>query len=152
MPGSLLAYGIVALAIMATLAGAVYKIHHSGYEEGVAEVRKELQPKLDACNTAIEAQNRAVSALKAEGDARKAKATQGLEQATKETAGAKAEAARLRKLASDQATKALIATNESERLRGLASTGSAQNAPTACPAASAVEEVRRGLSSDAPPR
>lgn len=99
MPGNLLAYGIVALAILATLGGIVYKIHHAGYEEGVEEVRKELQPKLDSCNAAIEAQNRAVSALKAEGEAKVKKAQEGLRAAQNGARRAQDEAARLRGLA-----------------------------------------------------
>lgn len=147
MPGSLLAYGIVALAIMATLGGVAYKIHHSGYEEGVAEVRKELQPKLDACTAAIEAQNRAVAALKAEGEAKVQAATKGLEQATKDTEAARLEAARLRKLASDHIMAAQDARGEAERLRVLATAKSAPSEPTVCPAGEAVSEIRRGLKS-----
>ncbi len=125
---TLLIYGIVALGILGALGGVTYKVHHHGYEEGIAE----LTPKLNSCKaekTALEGtlatQERAVQALKAEGEAKVAKATEGLRRAT---------------------TASLAARSEAERLRGLAK-GAA--AATACPAGSAVEEVRKGLSSGA---
>ena len=98
-----------------------------GREAGKEVIRAELQPMLTACEgrekalgTQIEAQNKAVDALKAEGDARVARATKGLARATQEAQGARSEA---------------------ERLRVLARTPSGAE----CPAGSAVGEIRRGL-------
>ena len=89
----------------------------------------EYRPKLDAAQqtisalgSQIEVQNRAVQALKAEGDAKMAKAREGLKSALSATQAARTEAGRLR-------------------------AAGAQPAPTsqACPAGEAVRIVRDGL-------
>lgn len=96
-------------------------------DAGIAEGRKrasaELKPQLDACQNALATQERAVQALKAEGEARVAKATKGLQEAKKQAAGAESEAARLRKLAA----------------------GGKGGEASACPAGDALREVRQGL-------
>ena len=58
---SLIIYGVIALGILGALGGFVYKER----EAGANKVRAELQPKLDACQASVEAQNKAVAALKA---------------------------------------------------------------------------------------
>ena len=121
--GSLIVYGIMA----AIVAGAFATTYVKGRTAGKEAVTAVLQPKLDACagqvkalGSQIEAQNRAVDALKAEGDARVARATKDAASAKLAASGAISEAARLR-----AASKA--------------------GANGACPAADGVAEVRKGL-------
>lgn len=56
----LLAYGLIALAVIGSLSGLYFGVHHSGVVEG----RAEIQPKLEACQTDVEKQNAAVKALR----------------------------------------------------------------------------------------
>lgn len=124
LPGGLLAYGIVGLAIIATLAGVAWKIRQAGYAAAVEDYRPKLEAcakRADALEGALATQERAVQALKAEGDARVAKAAEGLRRAVTEAQGARSEAARLRALA-----------------------GTLRE-PTACPAGEAVKAIREGL-------
>ena len=121
--GNLIFYGIIA----ALIAGAFATTYFKGRSAGKEAVTAELQPKLDACagqvkalGTQIVAQNDAVAALRAEGEARVARATKDAARAKEAASGARSEAERLR-----QAGK--------------------QAATGACPAADGVAEVRRGL-------
>ena len=121
---AILAYLIAGGIVLAMLGGMVYKVRQSGYDKAVTE----YQPKIDAAQQQISAlgeqigvQNRAVQALAAESAAKLKRAQDAL----KAGQGA-AQAAR----------------SEAERLKVLA--GQPQ-APSACPAQAAVEEVRKGL-------
>lgn len=90
-------------------------------DAGIAEGRKlamaEVEPQLAACRL----QELAVSDLVKEGEERKARAKEGIRKAQEASRSAQAEAARLRGLAQGQ------------------------NKTSACPAADAVGEIRRGL-------
>jgi len=121
---TLIAYGLIALAVLGALGGISYKIRESGKDA----VRLELQPKLDACrqftetlSAQLRAQNEAVAALEAAGKAKVAETSKRLKEAAKSTQAARSEA---------------------ERLRVLAQGNSALGA---CPAGEAVKEIRRGL-------
>lgn len=123
---TLIVYGIMALAIMAAAAGAYQLVDNNwatdaGIARGRQEATAELQPKLAACTDALATQERAVQVLKAEGDARIARATKGLAEATRAASSAKTEA---------------------QRLRGLASRPAELKE---CPAGAAVSEIRLGL-------
>ena len=117
IPLGLLGYGLLALGILGTLAGIGYSIRKAGADA----VRAELEPKIAACQTAVEAQNQAIAATKAEGDRRIAAAAKGAAQARRDAQGAISEAERLRTIT-----------------RTPAPAGS-------CPAGSAVAEVRKGF-------
>ena len=114
---NLLAYGLIALAILGSIAGLV------GYERkaGADAVRAELQPQIESCKAAVAQQNAAVAALEATSKAKIAAASKGLAKAATATAAARTEA---------------------ERLRVAAKAG---GAPTSCPAGQAVAEIRKGL-------
>ena len=113
----MMAYGLIALAILGSVAGLV------GYERkaGGDAVRAELQPQIESCKAAVAQQNAAVAALKATSDAKIAQASKGLAKAAQEGKAARSEAERLRALAKAPA------------------------APSACAAGDAVAEVRKGL-------
>ncbi len=85
------------------------------------------EAKVEALDSKIEQQNAAVQQTKADGDRRVAEAVKGVQAARKVTAGAQAEAARLRALAGGP--------------------GKPQTPTPAgsCPEAQAVAEIRRGL-------
>ena len=121
--GQFLPYIIVAVVAAGVLGTTYYK----GREAGKEVVRAELQPLLTACEgrekalgSQIEAQNRAVEAVRAAGAARQAAARQGVERAQKAAQSALSEAARLR-----EAAKATPVGQ--------------------CPAGEAVQKVREGL-------
>lgn len=115
---SLLAYLIAGAALIGALGGLYWKVDSSGY----ARAEAELQPKIDACHAAVQKQNEAVAALKAEGDRRVGRATKGV-------------------AASAVVTRAAV--DEARRLRILAE--GALPAPTDCPAGVAVQQIRKGL-------
>ena len=114
---NLILYAVLALAVMGMIGTGVYKVKQWGGNE----VRAELQPQIDSCHAAVQKQNDAVAALKAEGDRRIAAATKGVAKAQEGTKKARTEAERLRVLAGTQAE------------------------PSSCPAAQGVAEVRKGL-------
>lgn len=119
----LLVYLIAGGIILAMLSGLAYKIRESGYDKAVSEYKPQViasQQQISALGSQIEVQNRAVAALKAEGEARVAKAKAGLVSASKVALGAQQEAARLR-------------------------TEAAKGSGKACPAGEAVEKIRNGL-------
>ena len=89
--------------------------------KGFAEYRATAEIREKALGETINVQNRAVAALETESKNRIARAEKGRLEALRMTQGAR---------------------NEAERLRGLAK---ATQAPSACPAGQAVEEIRRGL-------
>lgn len=120
----LLAYGLMALAVLGAIGGFV------GYERkaGGDSVRAELQPKLTACQDQVSTmsgqitkQNEAVASLKTTGDAKIAAASKSLAKATTDAQAARTEAQRLRALASQTVS------------------------PSACPAGDAVAEIRKGI-------
>lgn len=88
-------------------------------QEGRAEDKVIAEGKIRALGETIDLQNRAVEALRVEGEARKNKAETALKTAQNASRSAQAEAARLRGLPVPQAS--------------------------VCPAADAVAEIRRGL-------
>lgn len=88
----LIIYAVLALAILGTLAGIGYSIRKAGADA----VRAELQPKLEACEGAVKAQNDALAALKAEADKKQAAASKALAKASKDAKTWEDNAARLR--------------------------------------------------------
>ena len=133
---SLLPYLLGALAVVGAATAAYQFVDNrwatdAGIEEGRKREKADLQPKITACQAslkasedAVAAQNRAVEALAAESKARQQKAARALQDASRAAVGA---------------------IKEADRLRVLAKGGNAAGGSTACPAGSAVEEVRRGL-------
>ena len=110
------------------LIGALVGFVHMERKAGADAERVKWEPQVAACKASnkdlegkLEAQNKAISELKAEGDRRVAAASKGIARAR---------------------TEAKAAISEAERLR----TASKSSAPPgACPAASAATELRRGL-------
>ena len=88
----LIIYAVLALAILGTLAGIGYSIRKAGADA----VRAELQPKLDACAAAVQRQNDALAALKAEAEKKQAAASKALAGATQKARIWEDNAARLR--------------------------------------------------------
>lgn len=118
---TLLPYLLGALAVLGAVTWIYQALDNSwptdaGIEEGRKRERMDLEPQLAACRV----QEQAVSDMVKEGEERRARAQNALKTAQE---GARTHQA------------------EAVRLRGLAGT----QAPTACPAGSAVEEIRRGL-------
>ena len=92
IPLGLLGYGLVALGILGTLAGIGYSIRKAGADA----VRAELQPKLEACEGAVKAQNDALEALRKAGAEKQARAAQALAGATQKAKVWEDNATRLR--------------------------------------------------------
>lgn len=90
-------------------------------QEGRAEDQVQAQQRETSLRNTLETQEKAVQTLKADGEARVKRAQDGLKIAQEGTKAARSEAERLMTLAKAPA------------------------APTACPAADAVKEIRRGL-------
>ncbi len=88
----LLAYGLLALAILGALGGMGSSIRKTGYDAA----RAELQPQLEHCHGEIKRQNDAVAALKAESDRKQAAASKALAKATVSAKVWEDNAARLR--------------------------------------------------------
>lgn len=101
------------LLVLLLIAGGYAKIERAD--------RIAAEAKVTACEARIEKQNEAIKTTKEEGDRRVAAAKKGVVQAGKETAAARSEAARLRKLQ-----------------EGKGPTGP-------CPAGVAMSEIRKGL-------
>ena len=116
---TLLPYLLGFLAVSAVLGTAAYNIRKAGADA----VRAELQPKLEACEGAVKAQNDALAALKAAADAKAKAASQAL---------AKAEA------------KARVWDDQAKRLRAILTQPRASGpAPTTCDAAwKAIRETK----------
>lgn len=72
-------YAVVALVIMGGVGYGVGKIKDAGR----AEVRAELQPKLDTCRETVKRQDEAVKALKTAADAKAAEGAKALREAGK---------------------------------------------------------------------
>ena len=89
---SLIIYAVMFLAV----AGVIGAGYHQVKKSGADEVRAELQPKLEACEGAVKAQNEALAALKAEADKKQARAAQALAGATQKARVWEDNAARLR--------------------------------------------------------
>ena len=92
IPLGLLGYGLLALAILGTLAGIGYSIRKAGADA----VRAELQPKLDECAAAVQRQNDAIARLHEEAAKKQAAAAQALAGATRKARVWEDNAARLR--------------------------------------------------------
>ena len=92
IPLGLLGYGLIALGILGMLGGIVYKIRQGGADS----VRAELLPQLQSCQASVEAQNRAVEALRAAGEAKAKAASQALAKASQSAKVWEDNAARLR--------------------------------------------------------
>ena len=99
MPGSLIAYGLLALAILGALGGFVYKERQAGYDKAEALYK----PKLTACqnlNTTLGAQikeqNAAVEKLAADGAAKQRESAKALSKAEERAKTWDADATRLR--------------------------------------------------------
>ena len=88
----LIVYAVLALAILGTLSGIAYKIRQGGADS----VRAELLPQLQSCQASVEAQNRAVEALRAAGEAKAKAASQALAKASQSAKVWEDNAARLR--------------------------------------------------------
>ena len=114
---TLLPYLLGFLAVAGVVGTAVHKVK----AWGAAEVTAELQPQIDQCQGELTKANDAAKALKADGDRRVAEATKGVARARREAAGAISEAQRLRTASKTNA------------------------APSACIAADAATELRKGL-------
>lgn len=93
----------------------------SGYAAIEHSGKVAAEAELGACNTKIVSQNAAIATTKADGDRRVAEASKGVAKATKATQAARTEAERLAELLKNPPK------------------------PGACPAASGVAEIRRGL-------
>ena len=78
------------------VAGVVGTAYHTVKKSGYTEAQAELQPKIDACEASVKAQNDALAALKAAGDAKAARAAQALAGATQKARVWEDNAARLR--------------------------------------------------------
>ena len=83
--------------------------------------KETAEAKVETLETRLDAQNKAVAALKAEGDRRVAQATKGIAASAKVTQAAVSEAARLRKA------------------------GEGSTPPGPCPAGIATDKIRAGL-------
>ena len=83
---------IAGIVLIGSLAGFVAMERKAGGDA----VRAKLQPKLEACEGAVKAQNDALAALKAAGDAKAARAAQALAGATQKARVWEDNAARLR--------------------------------------------------------
>ena len=114
----LVALGLVVAAIGIYVAVLKGELSHCNNE------REALEQQVTGLKGAIEAQNAAVAALKAAGDAKVAKATSGLKQAR---------------------TASLAAQAEAARLKAAATAKSAPVAAGGCLAADGVKAVREGL-------
>ena len=88
----LIVYAVLALGILGALGGIGYSIRKAGADA----VRAELQPKLEECSAAVQRQNDALAALKAEADKKQARAAQALAGATQKARVWEDNAARLR--------------------------------------------------------
>lgn len=113
----MLGYLIAGVLLIGGLTGFVAMERKAGADK----VRAELQPKLEKCQESVRQANEAAKAVKAEGDKRVAEAAKGAAAARKAAQGAASEAARLRSMVGQPAPA------------------------SACPAASAAAEVRKGL-------
>ena len=74
-------FGILIAGIV--LVGGITGFVAMERKAGGDAVRAKLQPQLEACQGAVKAQNEALAALKAAGDAKQAKAAQALAGATR---------------------------------------------------------------------
>ncbi len=113
----IIGYLIAGIVLLGGITGFIAMERKAGGDA----VRATLQPKIDKCEGELTKANDAAKAVQAEGERRIAAASAGVARARKEAAGA---------------------VSEAERLRGLAG----GKAPaSACPAASAVADIRKGL-------
>ena len=87
----LIVYAVLALGILGALGGIGYSVRKAGADS----VRAELQPKLDAANASIKAQNAALDALKAAGEAKAAAAAKALQKASERAKTWEQQASRL---------------------------------------------------------
>ena len=87
----ILLYAVAAIAVMGMVGAGYHTVKKSGYTEAVAE----YQPKLDAAEASIKAQNEALDALKAAGDAKAKAAAKALAGASKKADTWEKQAARL---------------------------------------------------------
>ena len=89
---SLIIYAVMFLAV----AGVIGAGYHQVKKSGADEVRAELQPKLEACEASVKAQNDALDTLKAEATRKQAAAAQALSKATMKAEVWEQDAGRLR--------------------------------------------------------
>ena len=85
-------YAVLALANLGTLGGIGYSIRKAGADS----VRAELEPKLQACNDAVQRQNDAIARLHEEAAKKQAAASQALAKASVRAKTWEDNAARLR--------------------------------------------------------
>ena len=88
----LIVYAVLALGILGALGGIGYSIRKAGADA----VRADLQPKIDACQASIEAQNAALEALRKAQAEKAARAAQALATASQKARVWEDNAARLR--------------------------------------------------------